>query len=32
VENRRKQQQEFKAPLFKIFKPRVLGDAIAACL
>jgi MFS transporter, SHS family, lactate transporter len=35
VENRRiqrEQQQEFRAPLFEIFRPRVLGNTIMACL
>ncbi|MDE2580328.1 MAG: MFS transporter [Rhodospirillales bacterium] len=35
VENRRKQREqhhEFKAPLLDIFRPRVLGNTITACL
>jgi MFS transporter, SHS family, lactate transporter len=35
VENRRKQreqQKEFRAPLFDIFRPRVLGNTLTACL
>jgi MFS transporter, SHS family, lactate transporter len=35
VENRKKQreqQQEFRTPLFEIFRPRVLGNTITACL
>ena len=35
VENRRIQkekQQEFKAPLFDIFRPRILGNTITACV
>jgi SHS family lactate transporter-like MFS transporter len=35
VENRRKQREqghEFRAPLFDIFRPRVLGNTITACL
>jgi MFS transporter, SHS family, lactate transporter len=35
VENRRiqrEQHQEFRAPLFDIFRPRILGNTIMACL
>jgi len=35
VENRRiqrEQQQEIRAPLFEIFRPRILGNTIMACL
>jgi SHS family lactate transporter-like MFS transporter len=35
VENRRlqrEQHQEFRAPLFEIFRPRILGNTIMACL
>ena len=30
--NQRRQQQEFSLPLIEIFKPRVIGNTLTACL